>query len=89
MNVAPESMNKGATSDQEMNMMQAPKSEIGVAIEALADQINQTDNPDEQQILNKVVEKLDLNQKEKMTEVPKLPKEDMMAGLQGLMAKGE
>jgi hypothetical protein len=33
--------------------------------------------------------KLDMNQKEKMTEMPQLPKEDMMAGLQGLMAKGE
>jgi len=59
----------GTTTDQEMNMMQAPKSEIGVAIEALANQINQTDDPDQQQILNKVVEKLDLNQKAPLADI--------------------
>jgi len=59
----------GTTTDQEMNMMQTPQAEIGVAIEALADQINQTDDPDEQQILNKVVEKLDLNQKAPLADI--------------------
>jgi len=67
---------KGAISDREMQLFkeaspsfQTLQAEIGVAIKALADQINQTDDPDEQQILNKVVEKLDLNQQAPLADI--------------------
>jgi len=69
MMLAPKMRPTGSISDQKMNMMLAPKSEIGVAIEALANQINQTDDPDQQQILNKVVEKLDLNQQAPLADI--------------------
>ena len=51
--------------------------------------VNLGDASDSEFFKDMAERKLDMNQKEKMTEVPKLPKEDMMAGLQGLMAKGE
>ena len=51
--------------------------------------VNLGDASDSEFFKDMAERKLDINQKEKMTEVPKLPKEDMMAGLQGLMAKGE
>ena len=63
MMLAPKMRPTGTISDQEMNMMQTPKAEIGVAIEALSNQIRKTDDPDEKAILNKVVEKFELNEK--------------------------
>ena len=51
--------------------------------------VNLGDASDSEFFKDMAERKLDMNQKEKITEMPQLPKEDMMAGLQGLMAKGE
>ena len=75
MNVAPENFTAPLLPER-MNMNVAPESmntdadpSLRVFIEDLANQISQTDDPDEQQILNKVVEKLDLNQKAPLADI--------------------
>jgi hypothetical protein len=67
---------KGAIPDREMQLFkeaspsfQTPKAEIGVAIEALSNQIRKTDDPDEKAILNKVVEKFELNEKAPLADI--------------------
>ena len=75
MNVAPENFTAPLLPER-MNMNVAPESmntdadpSLRVFIEDLANQISQTDDPDEQQILNKVVEKLDLNQQAPLADI--------------------
>ena len=51
--------------------------------------VNLGDAEDSQFFKDMAERKLDMNQAEKLKQMPELPKEDMMASIQGLMAKGE
>ena len=51
--------------------------------------VNLGDAEDSQFFKDMAERKLDMNQAEKLKQMPELPKEDTMASIQGLMAKGE